>query len=168
MQSMAQSFSFTFQTSNNQAEYESCLAGLLLARDFNTKVIELNIDSLLVVSQIKEEFSAKVIVLQKYLAPVRELLQLFARAEVKYVPRKENTRVNVLSTDIHLSPPTELTTLSTSWWGIDLLGPFPLAPGGLKYRILAVNYFTKCIEPESLATITARACIRFLKKSHRS
>lgn len=91
------SHNFAFQTSNNQTEYEACIVGLLLARDFNAEVIELNTDSLLVVSQTKEDFSAKDVVLRKYLARVRELLHLFSRVEVKHVPRTENTRADVLS-----------------------------------------------------------------------
>ncbi|XP_027357465.1 uncharacterized protein LOC113866866 [Abrus precatorius] len=40
-------------------------------------------------------------------------------------------------------------------WGMDLLGPFPLAKGQCKFLLVAVDYFTKWIEAKPLATITA-------------
>ncbi|MCI72910.1 gypsy retrotransposon integrase-like protein, partial [Trifolium medium] len=60
---------------------------------------------------------------------------------------------------MHLAPPVELKMLSTpwpfAWWGIDLLGPFPTAVGQNRYLIVAVDYFTKWIKAEPLASITA-------------
>ena len=57
-------------------------------------------------------------------------------------------------------PSVEQTPLVISWpfdqWGIDLLGPFPTAPGQLKYLVVAIKYFTKWIKTESLVTISAR------------
>lgn len=61
--------------------------------------------------------------------------------------------------DFHLALPEELATLTILWpfcqWGMDILGPFPLAPGQLKFLIVAIDYFTKWIEAEPLATITS-------------
>lgn len=91
------SLTFSFSTSSNQAECEACIAGLLLAREFNVVRVEHHLDSLLVVSQIKELFDAKDSIMEKYLARVRELLKLFENAEVKHVPRSENTRADILS-----------------------------------------------------------------------
>lgn len=40
-----------------------------------------------------------------------------------------------------------LTPMSSPWpfaqWGIDLIGPLPMAKGQVRYVIVAVNYFTK-------------------------
>lgn len=44
------SLAFSFATSNNQAEYEVCIAGLLLAKDFNVSQVKIITNSLLVVS----------------------------------------------------------------------------------------------------------------------
>ena len=53
----------------------------------------------------------------------------------------------------------ELHCLETSWsfhkWGIDILRPFPLAPGRFKYLVVAINYFTKWIKVEPLPTTMA-------------
>jgi len=38
---------------------------------------------------------------------------------------------------------------------MDILGPFPLAKGQVKFLIVAIDYFTKWIEVEPVATIMA-------------
>lgn len=47
-------------------------------------------------------------------------------------------------------------------WGLDLLGPFLVALGVVRFLILGVDYFTKWVEAESLATITSRKVERFI------
>ncbi|XP_052197247.1 uncharacterized protein LOC127804425 [Diospyros lotus] len=53
-----------------------------------------------------------------------------------------------------------LTHLATpcpfSQWGIDILGPFPPVAGQVRYIIAAIDYFTKWVEAELVASITAR------------
>ncbi|XP_019164437.1 PREDICTED: uncharacterized protein LOC109160615 [Ipomoea nil] len=56
------------------------------------------------------------------------------------------------------------TAIPFAKWGIDLLGPLPVAPGGLKFCVVAIDYFTKWVEAEPLATITEYQCQRFLWK----
>jgi hypothetical protein len=46
-------------------------------------------------------------------------------------------------------------------WGLDLLGPLPLAQGNLKYVVVAVEYFSKWIEAKPLATITSATVYKF-------
>lgn len=71
--------------------------------------------------------------------------------------------------DVHIAPLAELTTLAPPWlfaWpGIDLLGPFIAGRGHVKYLIVDVDYFTKSIEAEPLATITTKTCMKFFKKN---
>ena len=71
--------------------------------------------------------------------------------------------------DMHLSPPTKLTSLVSPWpfvwWGIDLLGPFPKAVGQLKYLVVAIDYTTKWIESEPLAKITTKKVLCFFKRN---
>ncbi|XP_025619006.1 uncharacterized protein [Arachis hypogaea] len=68
--------------------------------------------------------------------------------------------------NIHQVAPHQLSTISAEWpfgtWGIDLVGPLPTAPGQLRYLIVAINYYTKWIEAEPLASITATQCRKFL------
>ncbi|XP_072060201.1 uncharacterized protein [Arachis hypogaea] len=51
-----------------------------------------------------------------------------------------------------------------SQWGVDLLGPFPPGPGQVKYLIVTVDYYTKWVEAESLASISAANCQKFMWK----
>lgn len=50
-------------------------------------------------------------------------------------------------------------------WGMDLLGPFSTAQGGKKWLIVAIDYFSKWIEAEGLATITGNNVRQFIWKN---
>ncbi|KAK3037300.1 hypothetical protein RJ639_032062 [Escallonia herrerae] len=52
-----------------------------------------------------------------------------------------------------------------SMWGMDLLGPFPMASGQRRFVVVAIDYFTKWTEAESLATITSAKCEDFFWKN---
>ena len=71
--------------------------------------------------------------------------------------------------DWHKAPPEELRSLYSLWpfhtWGIDILGPFPLAIRQRKYLIVAIEYFTKWIEGEPVAQITAHKVQHFVWKN---
>ncbi|XP_024021745.1 protein NYNRIN-like [Morus notabilis] len=47
-------------------------------------------------------------------------------------------------------------------WGVDLIGPLHLAPGGFKFAIVAVDYYTKWAEAKVLTTITEAAYTKFM------
>ena len=48
-------------------------------------------------------------------------------------------------------------------WGLDILGPFPRAPGGHCYLYVAIDKFTKLAELEAVRTIPADSSIKFIK-----
>ena len=54
-------------------------------------------------------------------------------------------------------PVGHLNPISSLWpfaqWGLDILGPFPLAIGNQRFVLVAVDYFTKWAEAEVLANI---------------
>ncbi|XP_056697559.1 uncharacterized protein [Spinacia oleracea] len=50
-------------------------------------------------------------------------------------------------------------------WGMDLLGPYMTAPGGLRYVIVAVDYFTKWVEAEALKNTKAQDVRAFIWKN---
>nr|XP_025702844.1 uncharacterized protein LOC112803575 [Arachis hypogaea] len=68
--------------------------------------------------------------------------------------------------NIHQAAPHQLSIISAERpfgsWGIDLVGPFPTAPGQLRYLVVAIDYYTKWIEAEPLASITATQCRKFI------
>ncbi|KAL8116195.1 hypothetical protein AgCh_022622 [Apium graveolens] len=47
-------------------------------------------------------------------------------------------------------------------WGMDILGPFPMATAQRKFLIIAIDYFTKWIEAKPLAKITTKQVAQFL------
>nr|XP_017221509.1 PREDICTED: uncharacterized protein LOC108198257 [Daucus carota subsp. sativus] len=67
------------------------------------------------------------------------------------------------------NPATSLTSMTSPWpfamWGIDLIGELPKAKGGVKYAVVAVDYFTKWAEAAPLATITAKKIKDFVFNS---
>ena len=72
-------------------------------------------------------------------------------------------------TYIQSIPPKELTPISSPWpfeqWGVDIVGPLLAGKGGVKFAIVAMDYFTKWAEAEALASITTQNVTRFLWKS---
>jgi len=48
---------------------------------------------------------------------------------------------------------------------MDILGPFPLAQGQLKFLVVAVDYFTKWIEAEPLSVISSAKIRSFTFKN---
>ena len=55
-------------------------------------------------------------------------------------------------------PAKKLTTITSPWpfsqWGIDIVGPLSIGKGQVKFLLVAINYFTKWVKAEALATIT--------------
>jgi len=56
--------------------------------------------------------------------------------------------------------PTKLHNVMAPWsfaqWGMDIVGPFPIGRVQKKFILVVVDYFTKWVESEALANITAR------------
>ncbi|XP_059436632.1 uncharacterized protein LOC132169649 [Corylus avellana] len=54
----------------------------------------------------------------------------------------------------HKAPPEELSSVSSPWpfsqWGVDIVGPLPTVKGGVRFVVVAVDYFTKWAEAEAL------------------
>ena len=71
---------------------------------------------------------------------------------VRYAERCKQCQMHA---DWHKAPSEELRSIYNPWpfhtWGIDILGPFPLAIRQMKYLIIAIEYFTKLVEAEPVA-----------------
>ena len=50
--------------------------------------------------------------------------------------------------------------MTTPWpfaqWGLDIMGPIPMALRQLKFLVVGIDYFTKWVEAEPLTTITEK------------
>ncbi|VFQ79065.1 unnamed protein product [Cuscuta campestris] len=50
-------------------------------------------------------------------------------------------------------------------FGIDIFRAFPVAQGGKKFVMIVIDYFTKWIEAEAMATVTVWQCEKFVSKN---
>lgn len=70
---------------------------------------------------------------------------------------------------LHIFPFEELHQILSSWpfttWGMDILGPFLLAKGQVKFLIVSIDCFTKWVEVEPLVTITTQQVSKFCWKN---
>ncbi|XP_048611680.1 uncharacterized protein LOC125585976 [Brassica napus] len=115
-----QSFSFGFPASNNEAEYESLIAGLRLAKAVKAKRLSAYCDSQLVASQFSGDYDARNDRMDAYLKIVQGLATEFKFFELVKVPRGENPSFDI-STDqtTIIAPIAETDTLVTDEFGPD-------------------------------------------------
>ncbi|GMH31289.1 hypothetical protein Nepgr_033132 [Nepenthes gracilis] len=70
--------------------------------------------------------------------------------------------------NLHHQPSADLKSLQAPWpfaqWGLDILGPFPIATGQRKFIIAGIDYFTKWVEAAPLAKITEHNALEFLRE----
>ena len=63
-------------------------------------------------------------------------------------------------------PLEALTPMMAPWpfaqWGLDIMGPFPTALRQLKFLVVDIDYFTKWVEAEPLATIMEKSIRTFV------
>ncbi|XP_042485794.1 uncharacterized protein LOC122066035 [Macadamia integrifolia] len=81
---------------------------------------------------------------------------------------KKCHKCQIFANLIHV-PPTELHTLSSPWpfstWGINVIGKInPKASNGHEFVLVAIDYFTKWVEAQSYAKLTAAKVAKFLQE----
>ncbi|XP_019150219.1 PREDICTED: uncharacterized protein LOC109147035 [Ipomoea nil] len=83
---------------------------------------------------------ARKLVVQGYYWPtmMRDCIEWISKCGVCQAFAKKDTRPATFYTPV-------TTAIPFAKWGIDLLGPLPVAPGGLKFCVVAIDYFTKVI-----------------------
>ena len=93
-----QALQFAFKASNNQAEFEALIAGMLLAKEMCAKGLLVKSDSLLVTGQVMGEYQAKDPQMVAYLEYVQVLMEMFEVFELLvHVPREQNARADLLA-----------------------------------------------------------------------
>ncbi|KAG7591503.1 Integrase catalytic core [Arabidopsis thaliana x Arabidopsis arenosa] len=92
-----QSFRLAFNASNNEAEYESLLAGLRLAIGIGITKLRTFCDSQLVANQFSGDYEAKDSRMEAYLAQVQLLSKKFQSFELTRIPRGENSAADALA-----------------------------------------------------------------------
>ncbi|KAK3011810.1 hypothetical protein RJ639_012571 [Escallonia herrerae] len=185
---------FGFQASNNEAEYEALLAGIRLAhalkfqnftirqipRDQNTQADTLSRLASAEETDIRcpihlEFLKDRSISSQTEVETIEQepcwmdmTVTYFSTGELPS-ERHEARNLRVKAARYALVEVVPLSSIVSpipfAVWGMDLLGPFPMASGQRRFVIVAIDYFTKWTEAESLATITSAKCEDFFWKN---
>jgi len=92
-----QALRFAFKASNNQAEYEALIAGMLLAKEMGAQNLLVKSDSQLITGQVSGEFQEKDPQMAAYLRYVQLLKGAFSALELVHVPREQNARADLLA-----------------------------------------------------------------------
>lgn len=99
------------ETTNNQAEYKACLAGIKKAKEFGAEIVDFYLDSELVVKQLNGEYKVK----NKDLAPLfvkiyNETLN-FKKVTFNHIRREFNKEADKLANRAMDKGKTELKIL---------------------------------------------------------
>jgi len=92
-----QALRFAFKASNNHAEYEALIVGMLLAKEMGAQSLLAKSDSQLITGQVTGEYQAKDPQMAAYLRYVEVLKRAFAAFELVHVPREQNARADLLA-----------------------------------------------------------------------
>ena len=92
------SLRLSFLATNNEAEYEALLMGMVMVQKIGGKMMEVFSDSKLVVSQVRGELEARDQRMQEYLSQVRRIKTKFEFFDLSYIPRNGNTHADFLAT----------------------------------------------------------------------
>ncbi|XP_014491823.1 uncharacterized protein LOC106754328 [Vigna radiata var. radiata] len=106
-----QAIRFNFQLSNNQAEYEALVSGLLLAKELEVNHLECKMESQLVVGQLNGTFQVKDNHLLRYYHKVSDLIKSFTSFSVTHIPRSQNSRADLLSKLTHSREKSQLSSV---------------------------------------------------------
>ena len=85
------SLRLSFLATNNKAEYETLLVGMTMVQRMSGKVVEMFLDSRLVVGQVGGELEARDLRMQEYLNQVRHLQSRIESFNLSQIPKSRNT-----------------------------------------------------------------------------
>ena len=86
-----------YQTTNNEAEYETLLKGLELAKSLGAESVIVQGDSQLIINQVNGMCEAKEDRMKKYLNKVKKLIKKFKEVSFVQLLREENMEADTLA-----------------------------------------------------------------------
>ena len=92
------SLRLSFSATNNEAEYEALLMGMMMVQKMGGKVVKVFSDSKLVVGQVRGDLEARDPRMQEYLCQIRSIQAKFEIFDLSHIPRGGNTHANSLVT----------------------------------------------------------------------
>ena len=87
-----------FSATNNEAEYETLLMGMVMVQKTGGRAVEMFSDSRLVVGQVKGELEARDTRMQEYFGQVRRIQMKFEFFDLSHIPKSGNTHADSLAT----------------------------------------------------------------------
>ena len=87
-----------FSATNNEAEYETLLMGMMMVQKMGGKTVKVFSDSKLVVGQVRGDLEVRHPRMQEYLSQVRSIQTKFEFFDLSHIPRGENTHADSLAT----------------------------------------------------------------------
>ncbi|XP_074356734.1 uncharacterized protein LOC141696500 [Apium graveolens] len=94
---IAHSICCDFKATNNEAEYEALIVGLMTARDMKMRNIDVNCDSLLIVNHVNGSYEAKDTKMITYLDITKRFTNYFDTFNIQQVPRDNNVQADALA-----------------------------------------------------------------------
>ena len=88
----------SFLATNNEAEYEALLMGMIMVQKMGRKALKVFSDSKLVVGQVRGDLEARDSRMQEYLCQIRSVQEKFEIFDLSYIPRSGNTHADSLAT----------------------------------------------------------------------
>ena len=92
------SLRLNFSATNNEAEYEALLRGIMMVQKMGEKAVKVSSDSKLVMGQVRGDLEARDSRMQEYLGQVRSIQEKFEVFDLSHVPRSGNTHADSLAT----------------------------------------------------------------------
>jgi ribonuclease HI len=97
-----------FPCTNNEAEYEALIQGMILALEMNIEHLIVTGDSELVINQITQKYKIKKERLKLYFKRVNELMEAFSSFNISFIPRDKNKKADSLALAASLSNPDDI------------------------------------------------------------
>ena len=92
------SLRLSFSATNNEAEYEVLLMGMMMVQKMGGKVVKIFSDSKLVVGQVRGDLEARDPRMQEYLCQIRSIQVKFEVFDLSHIPRGGNSHADSLAT----------------------------------------------------------------------
>ena len=92
------SLRLNFSATNNEAEYEALLRGMMMVQKMGGKAVRVFSDSKLVVGQVRGDLEARDSRMHEYLGQIKSIQEKFEIFDLSHVPRSGNTHADSLAT----------------------------------------------------------------------
>ena len=91
------SLRLSFLATNNEAEYEALLMGMMMVQKMGGKTVKVFSDSKLVVGQVRGDLETRDSRMQEYLCEIRSIQEKFEVFDLSHIPKSGNTHADSLA-----------------------------------------------------------------------